>query len=468
MATILSIAFTIFLYFLAVFSIGWRYSKQLRSVRYYFVANRSLGFLPSTASLSATGIGGSATLVATAYIYQFGLAGIWMNLGSAIGLYFLGLLLARKVYSYDVFSLPELVEKLFDKRARLAAAIVILAAEIAWLALTIQAAEAIITAFIPGYPIILSLVATTIFVLYTVLGGQFAITYTDVLQFWLMIAAIVVMVPYSLYLAGGAEGLFASLPGYALQFPASDKFSLSSVITLTLLLGLPHLVGPDIYAKIFSAKDGQTARKASLWSAFIRAGWAAGIAVIGLSALALMPGIKNSNTVLPLFLIQNISPLFSGIVIAALLAILMSSADTILLTSSTIVSHDLLGNIISEQQKISTARSSTVVIGILAFILALYFKSMIQTLELGYALFSGGMILPILFGFFRNRFSFSNEGAFIAMLGGGLYTILVKLQILPGFWSLHAMFHGMGLALLVLILDHIRLFFTPQHTAKER
>ena len=80
----------------------------------FYVAGRRLGLLATTSSLTATGIGGSATIVAAVYVYTRGLPGIWMNLAAGLGLILLGLLLAGRVREMGVYSLPQIVEKPHD------------------------------------------------------------------------------------------------------------------------------------------------------------------------------------------------------------------------------------------------------------------------------------------------------------------------------------------------------------------
>lgn len=443
------------IYFFILFIITYSFRNRLKTIQDYFIAGKSLGIYASTASLSATGIGGSATLVATAYIYKFGLAGIWMNLGAALGLFALGLFLAKRVNRFQVYSLPELIENLFDQKTRKLAALLVLMAEIAWLALTIQATAAIITVFFPESSSYLSFAITLFFILYTFWGGQYAISYTDLIQLIIVFFGIILLLYFGMAILSHGSS-FASLPAGTFSFPANQKFSIQSVITLSLLIGLPHMVGSDIYAKIISARNPDIARRSALYSALIRILWGIAIAILGLMALLILPESTNPNLALP-YLAKSILPDYmSGIFLAALLAILMSSADTILLTSSTVFSHDLMGDWIAPERKILYARLSTALIGLAAFLLATQFKSIIKTLELGYTIFAGGLIIPVLFGFLRDRYtavSFHTNTAFAAMLLSGSLSLALKLKWFAAPFGLNALFVGMLSSLLLLTAD---------------
>ena len=85
------------LYLTGTFVIGLISRRRTRSREDFYVAGRSMGLLATTSSLTATGIGGSATIVAAIYIYTRGLPGIWMNLGAGLGLIGLGALLAGRI-----------------------------------------------------------------------------------------------------------------------------------------------------------------------------------------------------------------------------------------------------------------------------------------------------------------------------------------------------------------------------------
>jgi len=129
------------------------------------------------------------------------------------------------------------------------------------------------------------------FIFYTVLGGQRAVLKTDLWQTIIIFLGIFSGLAFVLWKVGGFSGLMNSLPPGYFSFPTSDKFDAIQLINLLLLVGLTYVVGPDMYSRIFSAKDGYVARKSVFWTAGLLVPLALGITLIGMTAAVLYPNI---------------------------------------------------------------------------------------------------------------------------------------------------------------------------------
>jgi len=115
-------------YLLAIIGIGVWSRKRAGSQDGFFVAHRKGTVLLITGSLLATAVGGSALIVTSSLGFQLGLPGAWWLLVGSVGLLILGLFFARKVRGAALYTLPELVEKQYDRRVSLAASILIVIA----------------------------------------------------------------------------------------------------------------------------------------------------------------------------------------------------------------------------------------------------------------------------------------------------------------------------------------------------
>ena len=91
-------------YLSALIAIGLYSSRKIKSSKGFFLADRSLGWFAITATITATTVGGSATIVAGGRIYASGLPALWYDIGGALGLIVLGLFLARKVRKTGLFT----------------------------------------------------------------------------------------------------------------------------------------------------------------------------------------------------------------------------------------------------------------------------------------------------------------------------------------------------------------------------
>ena len=425
----------IILYFLGMLAIGVVSKRKSKEADDFFVAGRKSSSLFITGSLLATIIGGSATVGMAGLGFKQGLTGAWWLLVGSIGLVFLGLFFAKKVRGFALYTLPELVEKQYDRRMALASSVLIVVAWIGITAAQIIAAGKILSIIGIGSPALWMVIFTIIFVAYTVLGGQYAIIRTDTIQAVIIFAGISGGLALLLSRLGGLGGLQSSLSPEQFAFPLSSQFGGTELVTLLLLVGLTYVVGPDMYSRLFCAKDDRTARASTFWTALFIIPVAFAITLIGMGASALFPEIAPEQA-LPMVIKEVFSPLLGGIVLAALLCAVMSSADTTLLSASTILMVDIVGWFrpsVNQSKVIPHSRWVIVLLGICSLIVALALKGVISALLFAYTIYTCGVILPVIAGFFKNRLKVTPLGALAALIGGGsagLISKLLKIQYL--------------------------------------
>jgi SSS family solute:Na+ symporter len=416
-------------YFVAMIIIGVVSRKKARGIDDFFVAGRKGGVLLITGSLLATIVGGSATVGMAGLGFSRGLTGAWWLLVGSIGLVVLGFFFAKKVRGFGLYTLPELVAKQYDGRVGLAASVLIIIAWVGIIAAQIIASGTILGVLGIGTPLMWMVVFTIIFVTYSVLGGQQAVIRTDTVQMGIILAGVFGGLALVLSRLGGFSGLVSSLPAGDFAFPVSSQFSGRELITLLLLVGLTYVVGPDMYSRLFCARDSNTARKSAFWAALILVPVAFGITLIGMGASALFPGISPEQA-LPVIITGVLPPFMGGVVLAALLGALMSSADTCLLSASTIMTVDVVGRFkkfLSPAGTMSYSRWAMVIIGVAALLLALVMKGVINTLLFAYTVYTAGIIPPVIIGFYKERFRVTPLGALAAIIGGGTSALISKI-----------------------------------------
>jgi len=419
----------IVLYFLGMLAIGVVSKRKSREADDFFVAGRKSSSLFITGSLLATIIGGSATVGMAGLGFKQGLTGAWWLLVGSIGLVFLGLFFAKKVRRLALYTLPELVEKQYDRRMALASSALIVVAWIGIIAAQIIAAGKILSIIGIGSAALWMVIFTIIFVAYTVLGGQYAIIRTDTIQAVIIFAGISGGLALLLSRLGGLGGLQSALPPEQFAFPLSSQFGGTELVTLLLLVGLTYVVGPDMYSRLFCAKDDKTARASTFWTALFIIPVAFAITLIGMGASALFPEIAPEQA-LPMVIKEVFSPLLGGIVLAALLCAVMSSADTTLLSASTILMVDIVGWFrpsVNQSKVIPRSRWVIVLLGICSLIVALALKGVISALLFAYTIYTCGVILPVIAGFFKNKLKVTPSGALAALIGGGSAGLISKL-----------------------------------------
>ncbi|TEU18981.1 MAG: sodium:solute symporter family protein [Dehalococcoidia bacterium] len=415
-------------YFLAIIGIGVWSRRRAGGQNGFFVAHRQGTLLLITGSLVATAIGGSATVGMAGLGFKQGLTGAWWLLVGSIGLVLLGVFFARKVRSAALYTLPELVERQYDRRMSLAASILIVIAWVGVVAGQIIAAGTVLSILGIGSVAFWMTVFTIVFVAYAILGGQFSIIRTDVFQAAILFLGIFIALALVFSQVGGLDGLKVSLPPDYFSFPTSPEFDWKMLLSFLILVGATYVVGPDIYSRLFCAKGEKTAQQSAILSAFLLIPLAFAIIFIGMGAKVLYPEIAAEGA-FPQVITSVLSPGLSGLILAALVAALMSSADTCLLTQGVILTEDIIKRVhpaLDERKTILVTRLSLIGLGLAALGLALALKGVISSLLFAYTIFTCGLVVPVVAGFYKEKLKVTPRGALAALIGGGVIGLLGK------------------------------------------
>ena len=415
----MNIVLCVYLFLLVIIAV--RSARHVKDIPDFFVARKGAKALAVAGSLVATILGGSAVIGAIDSGARLGGAATWFMLVGALGLLAL-IPFAGRAYQHGKYALPDLVENLYGKGPRLVASLVIPVAWTGIVAAQIIAAAKLLMTFTSLDYTAAAIIAAAVFTGYTLAGGQLSILRTDFLQGCLIILGLVVLAGFALFgdnSANAAPSLSAILQG-APSFPFNTNFSPLDLFLLILTYGTTYTAGPDIFSRVFCAKDTVTAKKAIAMAALtlIPVAFIIGfLAVYGVS-LGDAQGARITaiaNQVLP----QPLIPLIA----LALLSVVLSSADTTLLSSSVIICRLIrLG-------ALSRARIVILLNGIVALLLALVFTDIIGTLLLALAVYAGAFTVPILWGLL---------GIKVAIMAGGILALAGKLcPALPGALGAH-------------------------------
>jgi SSS family solute:Na+ symporter len=214
-----------------------------------------------------------------------------------------------------------------------------------------------------------------------------------------------------------------------MAFPLSSGFGGVDLIGYLLLIGLTYVVGPDMYSRLFSARDSKTARISVFWTALFLIPLAFGITLIGMGAFALHPEIAAEQA-FPMLITGVLPSVAAAIVLAALVAAIMSSADTTLLSASTILSVDVIGYFRKSKTEDSTLKLSRwgiPVIGLAALGLAFMLQGVITALLFAYTIYTCAVTIPVIAGFYRRSLKITSRAALAAIMGGGTIVVFNKL-----------------------------------------
>jgi SSS family solute:Na+ symporter len=406
------------IYALILLLIGIYSYLKIKTPFDYFLAGKKNGIWQISGSLLATILGGSAILGTIGLAESQSWASAWYILAASLGLF--GLLpIVRKIYAKGKFTLPELMGQYYGEQARKVTSVII---PIAWLGIVaaqiIAGAQILVSFF--GWNYSTSVILTGfIFILYTFIGGQISIMKTDLFQAFFILAGIVltaIMIP---------AGKLPSVTSIKDSFPFNTHFSPFDLLILILTFSSTFVVGPDIYSRVFCAKDQKTAFRSVLAVALILIPFGFVLSYVGMYAATFHGGPQNSSALV------NLADAYlpewaSGILIAALISAVLSTASTTLLTTSMILS-ELFHKDINNEKSFQQTRLFLILTGLLSMLISLKITSIVGSLLLALSFYSGAFIIPMaaaLFGLpYNKRFSIP------AMLMGGVLALTGKLMM---------------------------------------
>ena len=377
----------------------------------YYIAGRRAGALSLTGSLLATILGSSAILGSIDFAYARGWAGAWFMLCGALGLFLL-LFFVKPIASFRGYHLPMLLGRFYGDGVRKLSAGVI---AIAWLgvigAQLIGAAK--ITSTMCGIPYNWAVLAVGLsMTFYTAAGGQLSIIRTDLLQAALIFLGI-------LPLAGT---LFFRSPSLEAAPMISPAFGYSDLLAMIFAYSSTYLVGPDIYSRLFCAKDTATAKQALVATGTLLIPTAFLLAFIGIYGARLYQ--RGGDSILFAIAKGEFHPAFSLLLYFSMLSAILSSADTTLFTAGSLLSQFFVDRM-DTQRSVRLTMGCIAALGLLAILIALRFTSILTVLLFALAVYAGAFVVPVLWGLLGKQSS--RAYAVAAILTGGALSLTGKL-----------------------------------------
>lgn len=323
-------------YFALFIGMGiYEYIKR-KDFEEFAVAGRRCSATVAGISITASCVGASATIGMTGLAFSVGTPSFWWLGSGAAGLLVLSTFLAAKTRRSGVFTLPDMAEKFISPAARKITALIIIPAWASILAAQYIAAAKAATA-LSGMDYSTALIGCALVITaYTMLGGQNSILKSDAVQYSLVAAGL----GLALYYTGTASPV--SLSDVKLQF-VNEAFPMSKWTYFMIIVGGSYVVCPMLFGRLFSARGEKQAKQGAFIATIGIALSAVVIVCIGLYARGLAPAGTDADSILTQ-IVPSVMPGWAGTALLfALLSAIISSADSCLITASTILEHDVIG-----------------------------------------------------------------------------------------------------------------------------
>ena len=378
-------------YFLVLIIIGILGTKKVRTSEEYVLAGRNLGLLVYCSCLVAVIIGGAATIGTARLGYEHGISGMWFVAMLGLGIMVLGLFFSGAFNRLKVTTISELLGLKYGEQTRLLSAVVAVIYTVMVTVTQVIGMGAIIHAIL-GWELTTSMiVGGGIVIFYTLLGGMWSVTMTDVIQFVIMTAGVFfVMLPLSLAHVGGFSALLDKVPATHLDW---THIGGAQIFQYFLLYCLGMVVSQDIWQRVFTARSASVSRTGALFAGFYSIAWAIALSLIGMCTLVSLPALKQPQDAFAEMASGILPPGLLGLVLAAVCAALMSNASGSLLASSTLLANDILLRFLfkgaDDRKYIWISKLATLSLGALAIIFAIWIQDVLVALDVAYAILSG-------------------------------------------------------------------------------
>ncbi len=492
-STVLLVSFAV--YTLAIIAVGLysaRYAK--RSNEDYFLAGRSLGGWVAALSASASSESGWVTLGLVGWAFTSGVQAYWIIPGCLLGFLFNWFVLAARVHDRSIalnaLTLPDLFAFNFRERVpllRVLSVVVILSAMLLYVAAQLAAAGKAFSICFDGVDYRVGvLIGAGIVLVYTVLGGFRAVCWTDFLQALLMVGTLVAFPLYLLSTHGGygfiGQQLEAADAGLLEFVPQKSGMALVGFLlgagALGINFGYPGQ--PHVLVRFMALRSRREAITAGIVSAI----WATlvywGAVTVGLMARAMtasgaewgqqmLAGDQTHELGLVLSAMHLLPGMMAGLVLAAVLAAICSTADSQLVVAASSFANDIYARLISKRPQAAHLMVNRLVVFALGFCaVLLVIDEQVNVYE--YVLTYGWAIMGAAFGPQMILMILWKRSSYVGCLGGMLtgFVVAILWKVLTDNQVGDVEIYNLPLAFVCALVANMLLsVFVPDHAVPE-
>src|ERR687897_3285399 len=386
------------LYFVLLIVIGVQTISRIETPEDFAVAGNRIIWPVFFGSLAASFLGGGSSLGNAGATFKDGYVYMFAFFAFAIQTVLVGYFVAPRLKRYaNAQTVGDIMENHYGSTARLLTGILSVAVCAGILGAQALAVGTIFNTILGVSTTVGILIGMSIVVLYSTFGGVWAVIQTGMLQFVFLGVFLPVTLIIGLIKVGGPAQLMASVPNAHLSFMGTWTLGLFVSVFLAFLLG--ETLVPPYTQRAFSTPDPANARKGYVMSGIFAFFFFFVSASIGLVALALYPNIAPDQAVPTV--VKNVVPIgLVGLVVAALLAVVMSTASSYLNSIAVVFVKDIyqpfVNPQVSAQKKLWLERGLSLGVGVVATLFALSVPSIVDALLYSYTFWAPTIVIPLL------------------------------------------------------------------------
>ena len=424
----------LFVYIIAMIVIGIIGAKKSKTSEDYILAGRKLPIVMMAFSVVAGFFGSEVAMGASGTAYTMGwVGGAGIPFGWTLCLIVMGVFFTKKMRAMRLYSIAEYFQVKYGKTVGVLSAILIVVGQLFWIAaLNIGMAKTLSTFL--GWDYNLSIgMGLLIVLIYTVAGGLWSGVITDCIQFVILAIATIVLMFVSVNAAGGWSNVVQTVPAEQMNFTVKDAATLIFVITGLLSPIFSGVVTPDGNSRLMGGRSPKASMKAAFLSAPLYLVLGIACMIIGFAGIVVFPNIADAEMIYPTFALEYLSPVFAAMVMIGLVSVVMSSADSALLASATMMTKNIVEPLKKkkmEDKKILWLVRIMVIVAGLAAVLIAVLSADVENAMVILNMITAGLWLAlaplIWFGFFWKK---ANKTAGVATIIFSIVFLLVWYSI---------------------------------------
>ena len=434
MSTETTIFIGVAIYMVMMISIGLYASKKSHSVTDFMVAGRGLPTSLLTMTVIATWFGSSTIMGGAGAAYDDGMLGViedpW---GGALAIILTGMFFVRTFHRLKIITVADFMLQRFGRVASMAIMCVSIFANTVWVG-SMLVAFGLIFLSLTGIPLEIGVVAGAIvIVFYTAVGGMWAVALTDFVQMLIIFVGLIILFTVVLIDVGGWGAVAPHFKENTFRMTPLDNTPTQWLhyFRAWAIIGIVDITAQTLFQRASSAKSERVAQNSFYLGGLGYLIFGMIPVLLGIIASVSMPGLEKSETVIPAMMIEHLHPVAVAVFVGALLAAIMSSADSALLGVASIFARNVLPLVKknpSDRISLNVARYSIPVFGLIAIGIALQFQSvfslMVDSNILGLAI----IVVPFIFGVWWSK---ANRTGALASMAVGLTVWLTTLAVAP-------------------------------------
>ncbi len=418
---------TIFTYLILLFFISLRLTRRLKKKEDFLVAGRTLTAPVLVGTLLATWIGSGDIFSVSDLSYNHGYSSLIGSAGGWVGIiivYFI----AGRVRRFGQFTVPDILEARYNKWARILATITTIIAYVTIVSYQFRGGGWVLNIITEGkIPIKTGIIIVAVFVIiYTMLAGMISVAYLDIFNGLIMITGIFLALPFLIHHVGGMDTIVANVTPR--QHPILGNMSTVQAMgyffpTLLLALGMGNT-----YQRFFSAKDEREAKRSVV-------GWVIGVILLGITLQSLavigssyFTGLeaREAGKIILLVAHKGVPIAVGCALLAAIVAIIISTANSFLLVPATNLIRDIYQRFINpdleDKKMILYSRLFVIILGIIAYSLISFFPRILDAAYAAYTVYGAGITPALVAVFFWKRTTVA--AGVLSILGGMTTTVI--------------------------------------------